>query len=93
MYDGNRRAVQDIAAGDILMGDDNTPRIVQPHSVMVGNGDMYKVTPKDHTTAEPFTCNAAHILVLVHMKKPWIEGRSSDQWAVQSVVLDKQPGE
>jgi len=96
MYDGSRRAVQDIVAGDVLMGDDNTPRIVQPHSVMVGEGEMFKIKPSRYNTAaEAFTCNAAHILVLINMKQPWIE-RSivSQQYCVQCIVLQgNQPGE
>jgi hypothetical protein len=37
MYDGRSKCVQDIVAGDKLMGDDGTPRTVQAGSVIKGN--------------------------------------------------------
>lgn len=95
MYDGTRRAVQDIVEGDQLMGDDNTPRTVQPHSVIAGRGEMYQIQRAKkvlarYTEAESFTCNAAHILVLVSLKRPWIERLRSGKWAVHSLTIEHQ---
>jgi hypothetical protein len=59
MYDGTIKKVQNIKTGDVLMGDDSTPRTIT--STVVGKEMMYKVTP---TKGESFTCNESHILSL-----------------------------
>lgn len=59
MYDGTLKKVQDIKAGDLLMGDDSTPRTVI--SVTKGRGPMYQIYP---AKGEPFGCNDAHVLCL-----------------------------
>ena len=42
MYDGSIKNVEDIIVGDILMGDDNTPRVVQ--ELYNGTDQLYKIT-------------------------------------------------
>lgn len=42
MYDGSIKNVEDIAVGDILMGDDNTSRVVQ--ELYNGTDQLYKIT-------------------------------------------------
>lgn len=42
MYDGTVRNVENISIGDVLMGDDNTPRIVQ--ELYNGTDQLYKIT-------------------------------------------------
>ncbi len=42
MYDGSVKNVEDVQIGDILMGDDNTPRIVQ--ELYSGTDQLYKIT-------------------------------------------------
>lgn len=42
MYDGSIKNVEDIVVGDILMGDDNTPRVVQ--ELYSGIDQLYKIT-------------------------------------------------
>lgn len=42
MYDGSIRNVEDIIVGDVLMGDDNTPRTVQ--ELYNGTDQLYKIT-------------------------------------------------
>jgi hypothetical protein len=42
MYNGSIKNVEDIVVGDILMGDDNTPRIVQ--ELYNGTDQLYKIT-------------------------------------------------
>lgn len=42
MYDGSIKNVEDITVGDILMGNDNTPRIVQ--ELYSGTDQLYKIT-------------------------------------------------
>jgi hypothetical protein len=55
---GVRKKVQNIKVGDLLMGDDGTPRTVL--STTSGFDTLYKVSIKD--TNEFFICNGDHIL-------------------------------
>ena len=59
MYDGSIKKVQDIKVGDLLMGDDSTPRKVL--STNVGYGHLKKIVPKK---GNPWICNDEHILTL-----------------------------
>ena len=59
MYDGTVKPVQDIIVGDLLMGDDSTPRSVL--TLACGREEMYTVTPD---IGEPYTVNKSHILSL-----------------------------
>lgn len=61
MYSGSVRVVQDVVPGDLVMGDDSTPRkVLEVHS---GFGEMYEVKP---VKGGSFTCNSEHILRLRH---------------------------
>lgn len=64
MYDGSIRMVQDIIEGDLLMGDDGTPRTVL--SLARGRDVMYEVLP--HRGGTPFTVNSEHILCLMDVE-------------------------
>lgn len=59
MYDCSVKIVDDIKVGDLLMGDDGTPRKV----LFLGRGieQAYKITLKN---GDSFTCNESHILSL-----------------------------
>lgn len=59
MYDGSIKKVQDVIVGDVLMGDDSTPRKVL--DLARGSEIMYKITP---TKGDSFVVNANHILSL-----------------------------
>ena len=59
MYDGTIKLVQDVIPGDILMGDDSTPRNVL--STTSGQSDLYVVIP---SFGEPYIINDEHILSL-----------------------------
>lgn len=59
MYDGTIKAVEDIKIGELLMGDDSTPRTVL--STCSGIDTMYKVT---QAKGDSYTVNAPHILSL-----------------------------
>lgn len=59
MYDGTIKRVQHIEVGDLLMGDDSTPRKVL--SLARGRDQMYRVKPKKGI---PYIVNSEHILVL-----------------------------
>jgi superfamily II DNA or RNA helicase len=59
MFDGSIKMVQDIQIGDLLMGDDSTPRKV----LDLGRGEdvMYEIIPK---SGETYTFNSEHMLSL-----------------------------
>ncbi len=59
MYDGSIKKVEDIIVGDLLMGDDSTPREVL--ELYRGRETMAKVTP---VKGESFVVNKSHILSL-----------------------------
>ena len=59
MYNGYDKNVQDIKVGDILMGDDSTPRNVQ--QLFTGYSDMYRIIP---IKGDPFIVNGGHDLVV-----------------------------
>jgi intein/homing endonuclease len=64
MFSGKIKKAGDIIVGDLLMGDDSTPRKVL--STCTGEDDMYEVIP---VKGESFKCNKEHILVLDGTKK------------------------
>lgn len=57
MFDGTIKMVQDIKAGEIIMGDDSTGRTVL--SIASGEDEMYKVTNRN---GDSYVVNSAHIL-------------------------------
>ena len=59
MYSGELRKVEDVAVGDLIMGDDSTPRTV----LALGRGQdmMYDIRPE---RGVPYTVNSQHILCL-----------------------------
>ena len=59
MFDGTIKMVQDIKIGDILMGDNSTPRNVL--SLARGREIMYKIIPQ---RGQPYVVNESHILSL-----------------------------
>lgn len=67
MYDGSTKAVQDVEVGDLLMGDDETPRKVSVlhHGVQ----QMYRVKYADGE----FRCNEHHKLTLYNIVTREIE--------------------
>ncbi|KAJ1795989.1 eukaryotic translation initiation factor 5B, partial [Coemansia sp. RSA 2599] len=73
MMDGTTRMVQDIVELDQVMGDDSTARVVQPGSVIKGEGMLYRVVPSHDSGADSFVCNGDHILVMAIVKKPFVE--------------------
>ena len=59
MYDGTIKMVQDVKVGDILMGDDSTPRNVL--TLARGREQMYEVIPHK---GDSYIVNESHILSL-----------------------------
>ena len=64
-YDGTIVPVQDIQTGDLLMGDDSTPRTVL--SICRGREALYRITPYDGGDA--YVVNESHILSLKMIPK------------------------
>ena len=67
MFDGLIKSVQNVAVGDLLMGDDSTERKVL--SLARGQEQMYDIIPENGDT---FGCNASHILSLKSMSSEGI---------------------
>lgn len=61
MYNGTIKKVEDISVGDIVMGDDSTPRHVL--SLAQGRDIMYKI--EDFKRRDSYIVNSEHILTLV----------------------------
>jgi len=59
MFDGSVKLVQDIVEGDLLMGDDSTPRSVL--SLARGRDQMYEISS---TKGTKYSVNSEHILCL-----------------------------
>ena len=57
MYDGSIKNIENIVQGDLLMGDDSTPRTVI--KTTQGFGQLYKINPMN---GDCFTVNKNHIL-------------------------------
>ena len=64
IYNGGYKYAKNIIAGDILLGDDNTPRIVQ--SVCEGVDNMYSV--ESEYLNDKFVCNQCHILTVYDIR-------------------------
>lgn len=64
MYDGSIKNVEDIVVGDLLMGDDSTPRTVL--SLARGREPLLRVK---QTNGEAYVVNQSHILSLQY--RPW----------------------
>lgn len=64
MYDGSIKNVEDIVVGDLLMGDDSTPRKVL--SLARGREEMFVI---HQNKGEDYTVNKSHILSLQY--RPW----------------------
>ena len=63
LYDGSKKKVEDIIIGDLLMGDDSTPR--QVLSLARGREMMYKINGPNR---DSYIVNESHILSLKYSK-------------------------
>ena len=59
MFDGKNKSIENIKEGELLMGDDSTPRTVQ--QLFRGYSDMYRIKP---VKGEDFVVNGGHDLVV-----------------------------
>ena len=70
MYNGSIKMVQDIKEGELLMGDDSTPRKIL--SLARGIDKMYHIIP---VKGESYKVNSEHILCLKYSGKPCISSK------------------
>jgi len=63
MFDGTIKKVQDIQVGELIMGDDSTPRTIL--STCTGTEQLYKIVP---TKGDPYIVNESHILSLKYVQ-------------------------
>lgn len=68
MYDGTVKKIEDIQIGELVMGDDQTPRTVL--GTTNGTDSMYKITNKKGVS---YTVNSHHILSLTCKKRKMIK--------------------
>lgn len=66
MYDGTVKKVQDIVVGDLVMGNDSTPRKVL--CLTRGHEELFKVIPKK---GDSYVVNKSHILTLKSSDKKY----------------------
>ena len=71
MFDGTIKMVQDVVVGDLLMGDDSTPRKVL--TLARGREKMFKVREKTNYVGEEYIVNESHILSLKTDQKEVID--------------------
>lgn len=62
MFNGAIKMSQDIVVGDVLMGDDSTPR--QVTSICKGIETMYRIKHPNMNINDQYVCNESHILSL-----------------------------
>lgn len=69
LYNGEIKRVEDIKIGELLMGDDSTPRKVT--KLFHGREKLFKIQPQDHT--EPYYVTGAHTLCLRYNTRPCVK--------------------
>lgn len=80
MFDGKIKPVQDIKIGDVIMGDDSTPRNIL--SLARGREKMYRVLPNK---GDPYIVNESHILSL-RMSCPKFITRRNKSGVIEYIV-------
>jgi serine/threonine protein kinase len=89
LADGSLRLVQDLCAGDRLLGDDGTPRTVS--HCTAGIAPLVRV---ESSLAPPLVCNSIHVLSLKLARWPRVvesgDGNSSTPLVVEFVVASRK---
>lgn len=78
-YDGTIVQVQEIRAGDLLMGPDSRPRRVL--AVASRLGELLSIEP---VKGDPWICSADHELTVVHTETGSVEDVSLKRWSAES---------
>ena len=74
LYDGSLKKAKDVVVGDVLMGDDSTPRNVL--KLWEGEDEMYRIVPKK---GQEFVVNQEHKLALLYDPHPTINWISTSR--------------
>lgn len=88
MYDGTLKMVQDVKVGDLLMGDDSTPRMVL--SLARGRENLYTVKQRN---GDDYVVNESHILSLqgsTTRKGAYLKGKIYDICVTDYLNSSKQ---
>jgi len=85
MADGRILPVEKIATGDRLMGPDGRARTVV--STTTGTGALYRIDPMK---GDPWVCNDAHILSLVHTSSGEIIDINVKEWSEKGVYFQSR---
>jgi hypothetical protein len=86
LIDGTTKSVENIVEGDLLMGDDSTPRKVQPASLTRGKAEMYRVTSVNQGRST-WECNGAHIFVVRMNSKPCVMRYANGDYKIKRMEL------
>jgi hypothetical protein len=92
-HSGETKKIEDIRAGDLVMGPDSAPRTVL--STTRGRGPMFRIVPK---RGAPWTCNDRHVLTLVESCSGKVLDIPLSEYLARSAYFKKehmlfQPGE
>ena len=82
LYNGEVKRVEEIKVGELLMGDDSTPR--QVTKLFQGREKLFKVQPQDHT--DPYYVTERHTLCLRYNTKPRVKIENG-RWPMYKVVF------
>jgi hypothetical protein len=74
LYDGSLKKAQEVVVGDVLMGDDSTPRNVL--KLFSGTDEMYDIIPEKGDT---YRVNKDHVLTLKYTADPFIQWCEKDK--------------
>ncbi len=85
LYNGTIKKVEDVEVGELLMGDDSTPRTVL--STCSGTDPMYTIYP---SVGDPYTVNGPHILCLLKSELNGIEESNILEISVQDYLHTTQ---
>lgn len=82
LYNGEIKRVEEIKVGDLLMGDDSTPRHVT--KLFQGREKLFKVQPQDHTA--PYYVTGGHTLCLRYNTRPSVK-MENGRWPRYRVIF------
>jgi superfamily II DNA or RNA helicase len=86
MYNGTVKMVQDIYLGDVIMGDDSTPRKVL--STTTGREQLYKIHELSANNSNTYIVNESHILSLKEERQEQDKGQEKEKGQEQDKIID-----
>eukprot|EP00842_Homolaphlyctis_polyrhiza_P003066 jgi/Hompol1/3760/HPOL_003354-RA len=84
LFNGGVKRADQICDGDVLMGDDSTPRVVLPGSITSTTAPLLRFTSSNRTRT-PWACSRDHFLPLKIIERPYIVKCTRPKpWFIQS---------